>query len=127
MEKRVDENWKEQIEREKEKTRDPAEPSPAARPEPGPSRPRGSAPTGEFALFLSTLSMQALMALGEVPHPVTQTAQEDLEQARYLIDVLGMLETKTKGNLTAEEASLLEGVLYELRMKYVAKTGGPGR
>lgn len=112
MEKRVDENWKEQVEKEK------------ARLEPGPARPIRAGPTGEFSAFLSTLSMQALLALGEVPHPVTQATQEDLDQARYLIDVLGMLESKTKGNLTAEESSLLEGILYELRMKYVAKTQG---
>ena len=126
MEKRVDESWKDQVEQEKKKKiLHPPEPekvsgtfSPEAvkkAPDPG---------AGEFALFLSTLSMQALMALGEAPHPETQTAQEDLEQARYLIDVLGMLEAKTKENLTAEESSLLEGVLYELRMKYVAKTQG---
>ncbi|MBI3615916.1 MAG: DUF1844 domain-containing protein [Candidatus Omnitrophica bacterium] len=67
-----------------------------------------------------------MMALGEVPHPVTNARQEDLEQARYLIDVLGMLQEKTKGNLTPEEADLLEGLLYELRMKYVAKTKQAG-
>ncbi|MBI3312264.1 MAG: DUF1844 domain-containing protein [Candidatus Omnitrophica bacterium] len=75
-------------------------------------------------MFLSTLSMQALMSLGEIPHPVTQTAQADLEQARYLIDVIGMLKEKTQGNLSPEEAALIEDVLYELRMKYVAKTEG---
>lgn len=61
------------------------------------------------------------MALGELPHPMTQERQEDLEQAKYLIDVLGMLQAKTQGNLTAEEAKILDGVLYELRMKYVSK------
>lgn len=77
-------------------------------------------------MFLSSLSMQALMALGEVAHPVTGLAQPDPEQARYLIDILGLLHEKTQGNLSPEEASLLEGLLYELRMKYVEKTqGGP--
>ncbi len=64
------------------------------------------------------------MALGEVPNPATGEPHADLEQARYLIDILGMLQEKTHGNLTAEESVLLEDLLYELRMKYVAQTGG---
>ena len=75
-------------------------------------------------MFLSSLSMQAMVALGEVAHPGTGLAQEDPEQARYLIDVLGILQEKTQGNLTQEEAALLDGLLYELRMKYVEKTQG---
>lgn len=125
MDKRVDESWKEQVEKEKSQAAAPppraAGPQPSApgREEPAPSR---KAPSGEFGMFLSSLSMQAMMALGELPHPVTQERQEDLEQARYLIDILGMLQAKTQGNLTAEEGQLLEGLLYELRMKYVSKT-----
>lgn len=125
MDKRVDESWKEQVEKEKSQAAAPSpraggpQPSAPGRDEPAPSR---KAPSGEFGMFLSSLSMQAMMALGELPHPVTQERQEDLEQARYLIDILGMLQTKTQGNLTAEEGQLLEGLLYELRMKYVSKT-----
>lgn len=125
MDKRVDESWKEQVEKEKSQAAAPppraAGPQPSApgRDEPAPSR---KAPSGEFGMFLSSLSMQAMMALGELPHPVTQERQEDFEQARYLIDILGMLQAKTQGNLTAEEGQLLEGLLYELRMKYVSKT-----
>lgn len=125
MDKRVDESWKEQVEKEKSQAAAPppraAGPQSSApgRDEPAPSR---KAPSGEFGMFLSSLSMQAMMALGELPHPVTQERQEDLEQARYLIDILGMLQAKTQGNLTAEEGQLLEGLLYELRMKYVSKT-----
>jgi len=66
--------------------------------------------------------MQTLMALGELANPVTNVPEEDLEQARSLIDILGMLREKTKGNLSAEEDKLLENVLYELRIKYVSKT-----
>ncbi len=113
--KKVDEAWKEQVDQE----RVAAERIPPG-PSVSPSR-RKEAPQGNFSFFLSTLSMQAMIALGEVPHPATQARQEDLEQARYLIDVLGTLQEKTKGNLTPEEAEMLEGILYELRMKYVAK------
>ncbi|MBI3318058.1 MAG: DUF1844 domain-containing protein [Candidatus Omnitrophica bacterium] len=108
--KRVDESWKARVEKERQ---GPERPSPATPPE---------EEKGGFPLFLSSLSMQALVALGELPHPATRAPQKDLEQARTLIDVLGMLQEKTRGNLTAEESRLLEDLLYELRMKYVEKT-----
>lgn len=113
--KKVDEAWKEQVDKERFAA-ERGQPGPSA----SPSR-RKEAPQGDFGFFLSTLSMQAMIALGEVPHPATQARREDLEQARYLIDVLGTLQEKTKGNLTPEEAEGLEGILYDLRMKYVAK------
>ena len=122
LNKKVDESWKEQVERER---KTPAAPPGAGAGSARPSQPSGrgkETPEGSFSFFLSTLSMQAMMALGEVPHPATNARQEDLDQARYLIDILGMLQEKTKGNLPAEEADLLEGLLYELRMKYVSKT-----
>ena len=128
FEKRVDESWKEQVEKER---RGPAQsappPSQQRQPERGPARQKGAPAGTEFSVFLSSLSMQAMVALGEVAHPATGLAQEDLEQARYLIDVLGLLQEKTQGNLTPEEGELLEGALYELRMKYVSKTQGVPR
>lgn len=154
MEKKVDESWKEQVEREK-RLLQPGGGQPQARPAPpdagraepqraavGGGGPRGTTaggrpsgaggrggqemPETDFSFFLSSLSMQALVALGEIPHPATNLPQENLEQARYFIDLLGVLQEKTKGNLTPEEGSLLEQVVYELRMKYVARTEGPG-
>jgi len=130
-EKRVDEDWKERVEREKAGQQvepgpsrgQPPEPRPAPA-EPEPAGEEQGSPKQDFRMFLSSLSMQAMVALGEMPHPATRQPQEDLEQARYLVDVLGMLEQKTRGNLSPEEASLLEGALYELRMKYVAKMRG---
>lgn len=135
-EKKVDEGWKEQVERERQASRQrgavpPSGGGPPQAPRPDSSRAgsstrRGPAPAKgtDFGLFLSTLSMQALMALGEVPNPATGQPHADLEQARYLIDILGMLQEKTQGNLSPEESALLEDLLYELRMKYVAQTGG---
>ena len=115
FQRKVDEAWKTQVEKERVAAEGGQPRSPA-------SSSRGKeTPPGDFSFFLSTLSMQAMIALGEVPHPATQARQEDLEQARYLIDVLGTLQEKTKGNLTPEEAEGLEGILYELRMKYVTK------
>lgn len=124
MDKKVDEAWKEQVEKE----RLAAERGQARAAGPS-ARPREQAP-GDFGFFLSTLSMQAMIALGEAPHPATNSRQADPEQARYLIDLLGMIQEKSKGNLIQEESDLLEGILYELRMKYVAKgkrnAGGAG-
>ena len=122
--KKVDEGWKTQVQKEKEghPESSPVKPPPAA------SRAAASSHQtpgqGDFSFFLSSLSMQALMCLGEMPHPATNQVHEDLEQARSLIDVLGMLQEKTKGNLTSEEQALLEELLYELRLKYVEKTRG---
>jgi hypothetical protein len=65
---------------------------------------------------------QGLVLLGEVPNPYTNKKEEDVEAARHTIDILSMLEQKTKNNLTKEEQQLLETVLYELRMKFMAKT-----
>ncbi len=104
--KDIDESWKETVEKEKEPQKKGGQFIP---PEP------------DFNFFIRTLSLQASIALGLVPNPATNKEEEDLSQAKFLIDTLGMLKEKTKGNLTPEESQLLENVLYELRMQYVAK------
>ena len=68
------------------------------------------------------LSMAATAALhfGDMPNPQTgQNAEPSLDAASHLIDILALLEQKTRGNLTAEERSILDRVLYELRMRYL--------
>ena len=72
-----------------------------------------------FVHFLSTLATNAAAALGAVPHPATGQRSLDLETGKYWLDVLGMLRDKTKGNLSPQEARLLEGLLADLRMQYV--------
>lgn len=132
VQKRVDESWKEQAQREKHvaaqaaPTSQATQPSPAqgaGRPQPAPARPEEPAEPLEarFDLFLSGLLMEALVALGEMPHPATRQQQTSLPRAKYLIDLLGILEEKTKGNLLAEEETLLKDALYQLRMRYLAK------
>jgi hypothetical protein len=66
-----------------------------------------------------SLCTQALAHLGEIPDPATGTISADLTGARQLIDILAMLQEKTRGNLDADESSLLEQALYDLRIKYV--------
>jgi hypothetical protein len=83
-------------------------------------------PEPDFNFFITTLALQASIALGSVANPSTNKTEEDLSQAHFLIDTLGMLKEKTKGNLSKEEDALLENILYELRMQYIDKSkGGP--
>lgn len=80
-------------------------------------------PRVTFSTFVLSLASSALAQLGEVPNPDTGQVEEDLEMARHTIDILTMLRDKTKACLDSEESRLLEGLLYEVRMKYVIKTG----
>lgn len=79
-------------------------------------------PEPDFKFFITTLSLQASIALGQIANPATNKKEEDLTQAKFLIDTLGMLKEKTKGNLVPEEESLLDNLLYDLRMHYINKT-----
>ena len=84
-------------------------------------------PSPDFSFFVSTLSLQASIALGQIANPTTNKTEEDFTQAKFLIDTLGMLEEKTKGNLNADESKLLENLLYELRNIYLAKSKGENK
>lgn len=79
----------------------------------------GAEDPASFVNFLSTLATNAAAALGAVPHPATGQRSLDLDTGKYWLDVLAMIRDKTKGNLHAQEARLLEGLLADLRMQYV--------
>lgn len=79
-------------------------------------------PTIDFATFVLSLSHSALMHLGEAPHPDTNQVEANLPLAKQNIDLLGLLEEKTKGNLTGDEERLLAQVLFDLRMRYVERS-----
>ncbi|OPX29403.1 MAG: hypothetical protein B1H08_03905 [Candidatus Omnitrophica bacterium 4484_171] len=70
-------------------------------------------------MFISSLSMQAMIAMGKLQNPVTNKTEKNMGQAKYLIDTLGILKEKTKGNLDKDEESILEDSLFNLRMAYV--------
>jgi uncharacterized protein DUF1844 len=73
-----------------------------------------------FVGFVLSLAHTAAFHFGDVPDPVTgETGTANLAAAQQIIDILSLLEQKTRGNLTAEERQLLEQLLYELRMRYV--------
>jgi hypothetical protein len=114
----VDSDWKEEAQREKQRL---AEADRENR-EVG-SRGEGKRaplPPASFAHFLLSLSTQAMIALGDIENPVTGKTERDLEQARFTIDLLEILQEKTEGNRTDEESRTLETLLYDLRMRYVA-------
>ncbi|MEZ5346488.1 MAG: DUF1844 domain-containing protein [Pyrinomonadaceae bacterium] len=75
-----------------------------------------------FINFLSTLVTNAAASLGAMPHPVTGQKSVDLDTGKYWIDVLAMLREKTRGNLLSQEERLLDSILSDLRMQYVALT-----
>jgi len=77
-------------------------------------------PEASFLSLVNMLGVEAAMHLGLIKAPGEEQPPVDLESARHLIDMLGMLQTKTRGNLTPEEDSLLENALADLRMQFVA-------
>jgi len=76
-----------------------------------------------FVNFLMSVASNAASALGMMEHPVTGERGVELEVGKHWIDVLGMLQRKTRSNLNPEEQQILEGILSDLRMQYVALTG----
>jgi len=73
-----------------------------------------------FANFLMSIASNAASSLGMMEHPVTRKREVDLELGKHWIDVLGMLQQKTRGNLSSQEAQVLEGLLADLRMQFVS-------
>jgi hypothetical protein len=77
-----------------------------------------------FTAFVLSLASSAAIHFGDLPDPSGQKRSEpNLEGASQMIDILTLLDAKTKGNLTAEERQVLEQVLYELRLRYVQASG----
>jgi hypothetical protein len=78
-----------------------------------------------FVSFLMSIASNAASALGMMEHPVTHKREVDVELGKHWIDVLGMLQKKTTGNLTPQEKRMLEGLLADLRMQYVSLVNSP--
>lgn len=115
----IDEDWKMQAQKEKEilaaKEKQEHEEAPEDQTE---GRP-GPLPEGDLAALISMLATQALFSMGLLQVKGQDRREPDLELARYNIDMLQMLEAKTKGNLTEDEEAVLKNTLSELRMGYV--------
>jgi len=82
----------------------------------------GAEDPASFASFMMSIASNAASSLGMMEHPVTGKREVDLELGKHWIDVLGMLQQKTRGNLLPQEQQILEGLLADLRMQYVSLT-----
>ena len=84
--------------------------------------PTAAFPPVDFHTFVLSLGSSALLHLGEIENPNDGVSQKDLPLAKHTIDILAMLEEKTKGNLSTAEEKLMESLLYDLRLRYVEAT-----
>ncbi len=114
----IDEDWKARVEAEREELRRQQRQQQSTGSSTAASG-RGPLPPPTLEGLLGTLGMQAMVALGVIPDPVTGKSETDLETAKYLIDTIAMLEEKTEGNRTEEESAALANLLHELRLGYV--------
>ena len=127
--KRVDEDWKKRAQAEKELDAAKFTPAPAAPAAPG--APAAASPRSDvkpnplFGGLVESLASQALMFMGAMRDPMTGQAHQDFQQSQAMIEMLAMLEEKTKGNLAKEEADMLKQVLDEVRMHFVRLTTPP--
>lgn len=89
--------------------------------DPGPARDL------DFSTFVISLASSAQVNLGAMPHPETNKTARNFPAAKQMIDILSMLQAKTKGNLTEAETALIEQVLFNLRMHYVRTVEGQNK
>lgn len=116
QDKKIDESWKETVDKEKiqpELKKDTSKEE---------HLPHEDEHRADFSLFVSSLAMQAFVYLGLMPDPVSQKTYKDIAHAKYMIDTIEMLKDKTRNNLTKEENSSLDEVLYTLRMKFIEQS-----
>jgi len=112
--KKIDDSWKDTVDKEKNTgQKEPGQQEEYQKP--------------DFNFFVTSLAIQASIALGIVANPITQKVEANLTQAKLLIDTMDMLKNKTAGNLDKEESGLLENALYELKMQYLSKIKGENK
>lgn len=111
IKKHVDESWKDAVRKEKDMSADKDSKLPVEI---------------SFSLFITGLMMEAMMALGDLENPATHKKERNLHHAKILIDTLDMLKEKTKNNLSKDEDEAMDSILYDLRIRFVAKSKEPG-
>jgi hypothetical protein len=77
-------------------------------------------PAPTFSTFIASLSSSAMVQLGEIAEPTTGQKLSNMPMAKHTIDIIALLQEKTKGNLTNEESKLIQNVLTDLRMRYIS-------
>jgi hypothetical protein len=122
----IDEDWKSRVEAEKEDLQRKRQQAPHTASEgqdrsgTDPAAAAPEMPPASFEMLLTTLATEALVALGQIPHPATGKPEPNLDQAKFFIDTLDILHQKTQGNLTKFEEQALDDLLHQLRMTFVA-------
>ena len=119
--KKIDSGWKEQAQKEKEELDKKAAEAGAEA-----AGDNSFLPPPDFNTLVSTTALQAIIALGQMEHPVSRKKEIDLFQAQYSIETLNMLKAKTVNNLTPEESQHLEQTLYALQMLFVKVSQAKG-
>ncbi len=116
----TDDDWKQQAKKEKEKLvdKDKAEAAPEASPD---GQAAQTLPPADMTALINMLAVQAMYYLGALPGPDGQKAEVNLDLSKYHIDLLSVMDEKTKGNLSEEENNMLSTALHEIRMLYVQK------
>jgi len=125
----IDEDWKSQVQAEKEEAAKATSSSTTAADKEAEPAEAGDPqmPPASFELLVTSLATEALMALGQMPHPVTGKAQAQRNLAKYLIDTLDMLREKTKGNLPPNEQQMIESVVHQMRLLFVETASEPAK
>ena len=122
----IDEDWKSQVEAEREQVAKakstPAAPAESAAPSETTDPPM---PPASFEMLLTTLATEALMALGQVPHPITGKVEVKRNQAKFLIDTVDVLRQKTAGNLSNAEQQVIDSLLHQMRMVFIQTADVP--
>lgn len=113
----VDEDWKKQIETEKEALRRMRQEQEG---EAKSESQKSFLPPASFSFLVTTLANQAMVSLGLLPNPLTHKTEHRLDEAQHFIDTLQILYDKTEGNRTPEETAILEDLLHQLRLGYLA-------
>ncbi len=112
----IDEDWKSQVEAEREAERKEQEPKAASS-----QQPPVPLPPPSLTFLAGTLYLQGMVSLGLLPSPTSDKPEMHLEQAKHAIDTLEMLQQKTEGNRTPEETKEMDAMLHELRLAYVGR------
>lgn len=121
--KKIDDSWKDQVQREQGKAAAAPASGPSGRtPQAAPPPAAEAKPTSKpYLNFITSLGLQAMMHLGEMPNPETQTAEVNLDAAREILDLLVALKEKSEGNLSREEKQFFFSFLPELQLKFAQK------
>src|SRR6476469_6306706 len=124
----IDEDWKSQVEAERAeaaKSKSTKTETPAATDKDESETTDPPMPDASFELLLTTLATEALVALGQVPHPITGKTQLQRNQANFLIDTVDVLRQKTAGNLTNSEQQVIDSLLHQMCLVFVQTADAP--